>query len=338
MDIQKILSKPKRFRALTTLEISEFEELLKPFAHRWYQYIKHFTMQGRRRSKPLTFRQIESATDKLQTDQEKLFFILYFFKNNHLQESLGAQFDIDQGHISRWIKVLEPILAQSIDDLHLRPARTMDELVHLFRARQRADSPSQNQVAQSIHMDASEREIERNHDNDAQEHDYSGKQHDHTIKNTILSDESQFIHFLGFTYRGAVHDKTLAEEELPDFSALSDYDLWLSKDKAYQKYDPEGVHFLAPFKARRNHPLTKAQKKFNVWISSIRITCEHAIAGAKRCRVVKDRIRYFDSTFRDRVFFVACGLHNLRVTRRRKSYATSARNVRARINLNFYDT
>lgn len=47
----------------------------------------------------------------------------------------------------------------------------------------------------------------------------------------------------------------------------------------------------------------------------------------------------FSSTFRDKVFFVSCGLHNYyRVTRRKNTYNQGALRVWAHINLNFYHT
>lgn len=42
------------------------------------------------------------------------------------------------------------------------------------------------------------------------------------------------------------------------------------------------------------------------------------IAGIKRCRIVKDILRLTKAGVSDRVMEVACGLHNLRVTCRRR--------------------
>jgi len=333
MDIQKIKENKDQFLSLTSLYESEFNELLVPFSGRWKKYFKYRNLTGKRRRKPLTARQLENSTSKLTTITEKLFFILYFFKNNHLQQSLAAQFDMTQGQASRWIKVLSPVLSQSIVDLHLQPAQTMDALVRLFRNRQRTDSLSKCEKSQSLHLDATERIMERNTDQEAQKFDYSGKKGGHTLKNSVISDEFQFVHFAGFTHRGAIHDKTIAIDETPDLSLLKKFDLWLSKDKAYQSYQPSGVNLLEPFKAKRGHPLKSWQKQFNKWISSIRICSEHAISGIKRCRILKEKLRYFDSTFRNQIFLVVCGLHNLRVTRRKINYANGASRVRARINL-----
>lgn len=46
----------------------------------------------------------------------------------------------------------------------------------------------------------------------------------------------------------------------------------------------------------------------------MRIVVEHAIAGVKRCRVVKDVLRLTREGVSDRVMEAACGLHNLRVS------------------------
>jgi hypothetical protein len=40
---------------------------------------------------------------------------------------------------------------------------------------------------------------------------------------------------------------------------------------------------------------------------------EHAIAGVKRCRIVKDVLRLTRDGIADLVMEIACGLHNLRV-------------------------
>ena len=51
-------------------------------------------------------------------------------------------------------------------------------------------------------------------------------------------------------------------------------------------------------------------------ISSVRIKVEHAIAGVKRCRIVKDILRLTKAGIADLVMENACALHNLRVDMR----------------------
>ena len=51
-------------------------------------------------------------------------------------------------------------------------------------------------------------------------------------------------------------------------------------------------------------------------ISSVRIKVEHAIAGVRRCRIVKDILRLTKAGIADLVMENACALHNLRVDMR----------------------
>lgn len=51
----------------------------------------------------------------------------------------------------------------------------------------------------------------------------------------------------------------------------------------------------------------------NQILASCRIVVEHALAGVKRCRIVKDVLRLTSEGIADRVMLIACALHNLRV-------------------------
>lgn len=57
-----------------------------------------------------------------------------------------------------------------------------------------------------------------------------------------------------------------------------------------------------------------SDKLLNRLFASGRVIVEHAIAGVKRCRIVKDVLRLTIDGISDRVMEIACGLHNLRVT------------------------
>lgn len=59
--------------------------------------------------------------------------------------------------------------------------------------------------------------------------------------------------------------------------------------------------------------MTAAEKWLNRVFSGTRIRVEHAVAGVKRCRIVKDTFRNTKVGFSDLVMEVACALHNLRI-------------------------
>jgi hypothetical protein len=64
--------------------------------------------------------------------------------------------------------------------------------------------------------------------------------------------------------------------------------------------------------------LTDAEKLKNQHISRVRVRIEHAIAGIKRARIVKDVLRNTKEGFSDLAIVLTAGLHNLRVEQRRQ--------------------
>lgn len=101
INIERILNNETQFKALTSLELKEYEALLGHFRHRWYQYHKHFSILGKRRKRPLSATAYKKDTRTLSSVEVKLFFILIFFKTNSIQQQLAAEFELDQGHVSR---------------------------------------------------------------------------------------------------------------------------------------------------------------------------------------------------------------------------------------------
>jgi hypothetical protein len=53
-------------------------------------------------------------------------------------------------------------------------------------------------------------------------------------------------------------------------------------------------------------------------VSQVRVRAEHALAGVKRSRSVKDVLRNTKENFSDLAMAAACGLHNLRVECRKE--------------------
>ena len=329
MDIDKIMNSETQFLALTSLYRSEFDELLSTFKPRWRQAFKHFDIRGKRRKKPLTSVQIDKDTTALPGALTKLLFILYHFKVNAIQQSEAMSFDIDQPQVSRWAKLLTPILHHAIVDLHLQPARTSDDLVRLFRNRQHSESLVPKPTTTTLNADGTDRPLSRNVDYEAQKFDFSGKHKTHTIKNTVICDEFHFIHFLGYTWRGAIHDKAMIEIEFPDFNNPVFNRQTLLKDTGYQGYNPEGVESLQPTKKKQKVDLTVIQKKFNTWVSSHRVVVENAIGGVKHLRALTDRTRGFILKKFDDAIKIGVGIHNLRVTRRQTTYPGTLNRMRA---------
>jgi DDE superfamily endonuclease len=71
-------------------------------------------------------------------------------------------------------------------------------------------------------------------------------------------------------------------------------------------------------KKPRGGELSPAEKHTNRKLARIRVQVEHALAGVKRSRIVKDVLRNTKEGMSDEVMDTACGLHNLRVDNRKR--------------------
>ena len=172
------------------------------------------------------------------------------------------------------------------------------------------------QIVPLFYHDGTERPIQRPVDADEQAEYYSGKKKCHSVKDILLIDDACGIRFLSGTYPGKWHEKSIVDDaqyRLPAGSVLY-------QDMGFQGFTVAGVVIQQPTKKPRGGELTDSQKAENRRIASEKMRIEHTMCSVKRCRVVKDKVRYWQTTFRDLVMAIACGLHNLRLRHRPWQY------------------
>ena len=88
----------------------------------------------------------------------------------------------------------------------------------------------------------------------------------------------------------------------------------------FQGFVVPDVVIQQPTKKPRGSELTSEQKVDNRRIASEKMRIEYTMCSVKRCRIIKDKIRYWQDTLRDLVMEIACGLHNLRLRHRPWNY------------------
>lgn len=297
----QVKDRPKLLRAMTSLDQTEFEELLTPFGVAWEDHAQKTTL-------PAQDRQRQPGGGRkpaLQTIADKLLFIMYYFKTYPLQEIIGFEFGMGQAQACEWVHTLSAILKQGLASLKQLPERAPTQLTA--------------QLAKSgetkFAIDGTERKIQRPKDDNEQTKYYSGKKRTHTVKNdVIVTLKGRGVKYLSQTYEGKKNDKKICDEEQPTFPSGST----LYQDAGFQGYAPAGVKTLQPKKKPRGRELSATDKQRNHRISQVRVVVEHVIAGVKRCRIVKDILRNTKDKFDDLVMEIACGLHNFRTTRRSK--------------------
>ena len=126
------------------------------------------------------------------------------------------------------------------------------------------------------------------------------------------------VEYLSPTHAGKWHDKSIADDESYRLPADSP----LYQDMGFQGFTVATVTMRQPTKKPRGGELRPEQKEENRRIASEKMRIEHTICGVKRCRIVKDKIRYWQDSIRDTVMEIACGLHNFRLRYRPWHYDT----------------
>lgn len=289
---------PRVLRAFTSLDPEEFAMLLIPFEKAWQDYInRHYIHKSRKR------RYGGGRKPHLVAIEDKLLFILFYFKVYPLQEVIAYVFGMSQGRANEWIYKLSPILESALGEVQCLPERDPQNLKHVLARCLSVD----------FLIDGTDRPVHRPTDPIEQKDQYSGKKKGHRLKNNIIGDiEERLVRYLSETYPGRVHDKRICDIEELVFPS----DIGLFQDTGFQGYHPEGVTIYQPKKKPKGKELTSEEKAENKIISSIRVLIEHIISGVKRCRIVKDIFRNTTAYFADQVMEIACGLHNFRTTLR----------------------
>ena len=85
------------------------------------------------------------------------------------------------------------------------------------------------------------------------------------------------------------------------------------QDLGFLAFTLDKVEIIMPTKKPRGGSLTDEQKAENQQIARRRVRIEHVNSSVKRCRIVKDRIRLWQTGVRDLVMALCCALHNFRV-------------------------
>jgi hypothetical protein len=297
LSYDELQSRPRILRSLTSLTVKEFEALLVSFSSAWESFVNStLQREGRQRAYG------GGRKPNLKQLEDKLLFILVYFRQYPTQEVQGFLFGMSQAQANEWVHRLTGVLNSALgEDQHL-PEREPARLEAVLSA-----CPSLEFM-----VDGTERPINRPKDKADRKTYYSGKKKAHTVKNNVISERGGRVLFLSDTYEGKKHDKKIADEEGYSFPPGST--LW--QDTGFQGYAPPGVTVKQPKKKPRKAELSDAEKAENRDISSVRVEIEHQIGGIKRCQIVVQKFRNWADHYIDDVMETACGLHNFRLTHR----------------------
>lgn len=220
---------------------------------------------------------------KLETDRQKLFFILFYYKVYPTFRFAQVLFEISIGNLFYWKEFLEPVLSEALGYQIELPSVRIRHFNHWIEV-----CPALKEFI----VDSTERPVQRPKKPKVQEKYYSGKKKKHAVKNHILvNPKTKKILSVSKTVEGKLHDKKLLEKDPiilkvpPGSTGMGD-----SAYEGMNKVHP-WIKFVTPKKKPRGRKLTESEKETNTAISSIRTKVEHPFAYMKHFAILANKFR-----------------------------------------------
>ena len=295
MKITNTFKNQRLLSALTGLSDKEFQSLIPVFE----QSVKE---DKKLRSKATERRFGGGAKGKLQTTEQKLFFILIYIKTYPTFDFLGFVFNMHRSKAHQnTIKLLGSI-EKALGRKLVMPEKkisSIEEFLEKFPE------------AKDLFIDGVERPIQRPRNQKRQNKLYSGKKKRHMKKSILAVTEKKKVLIASKTKSARRHDKRLADKDLLFEHIPESVAVWI--DTGFQGVVKQHQNTLIPKKATRKKPLTYVEKEENKVISSFRVVVEHAIAGIKRFKAYSDIWRNKIINLDDKIMRIVCGLWNLHI-------------------------
>jgi hypothetical protein len=279
-------------QALTGLKVSEFKNLVIDFAWNYNEY------EAKKKKKRI--RKIGGGRNsKIETIEEKLFYILWYMKTYPTFDLASFQVGFARSSACYWMHDLLPILEQTMKRKFVLPERKISDPKEYFRL-----FPE----AKEVFVDALERLKQRPKKKKSQQKAYSGKKKAHTRKSVVVSDKNRKILVVTKQKSGRRHDKRLADKN--SVFEMIPKEITVYTDTGFMGAQRVHPNIYIPKKKSKGKPLTFDEKEINKLISSYRVIVEHAIGGIKRFRCMSEKLRNRKAFIDDKFLLLSAGLWN----------------------------
>ena len=312
LDYASVRGDRRELLALTGLTAREFRQLLGSFGR---VYERRHPAGETEAGVPRRRAEGGGRKSVLTRAEDKLLFILTYVKTYPLQVVMGRLFGLSQTSVNQWAHRLLPVLREALAELGAVPERDPAR----FARRRLPAGPAKGERAGGgdprLVIDGTDRRRQRPKKPLEQAVHYSGKKKTHCDRDVVVTGPRRGrVEYLSGTYPCRAHDKAIAEHEKIKYPPGTP----LHKDAGSQGYEPDGTETIGPKKKAPGRDPTAAEKRENRKLSRVRVGVEHAIAGVKRSRIVKDVLRNTRPDVSDSAMEAASSLHNLRVRNRKR--------------------
>jgi len=321
---RKLARKPNLFLSVTGMNLHQFQGLLPQFeqifdkleAKRKRQVVR----TGKKRQ-----RQIGGGARFNNSMADRLLMLLLYYRLYLTQEFMTLLFKAeDKSVICRSIQLMRPVFETVLPV----PERARTRILALADKEQKRRTKRIGSVEEfrqaypelTFIIDGVEQPKRKPKAPAKRKSDYSGKKKRHTLKQIVIATPSGIIVDQSPSVGGRPHDFKVFTDDHAARALCSEF-----TDYRVTMYGDSGFDGMAKMKlpievrlnekARRNHPLTRDQKKLNRLRSSTRIRVEHTFSRRKKYAIAADIYRNRDEDY-DQAMNIVGGLVNLRAYER----------------------
>lgn len=325
MNLYKRLKRnPKQFLAFTGMHLHTFEDLLPQFEQAFRN------LQRERKSKTVRSQNARlrqpGAGKAFQNDfPNRLLMLLLYYRLYLTQDFLTLFFKAaNKSLISRNITLMRSVCEAVLPT----PERARKRLLSLAKAEGERRKKCIGTVEEfreaypelTFIIDGVEQPKRKPKEKQKRKDDYSGKKKRHTRKQLMTSTPSGIIVDQSPSVGGRTHDFQAFKDDHRQrgiINELQEVRATLYGDSGFQGMQEMGLpaEVRLQQRGRRNHPLTREQKKINALRSSLPVRVEHTISRRKKYRIASEEYRNRDGDY-DQTMNIVGGLVNLRAYER----------------------
>jgi hypothetical protein len=321
---RKLARKPKLFLSVTGMNCHQFQTLLPQFTQVYDKFEqkrkRKVVRTGKRRQ-----RRIGGGARFQNAVADRLLMLLLYYRLYLTQEFMTLLFKAeDKSVICRSIQLMRPVF-ESVLPVPERARQRILSLADKEQKRRKKRIGSIEEFRQAYPeltfiIDGVEQPKRKPKAPKKRKSDYSGKKKRHTRKQIVIGTPSGIIIDQSPSVGGRPHDYKVFKDDHVARSVCSefkDYRVTMYGDSGFDGMSALGLPVTVRLneKARRNHPLTREQKKLNRLRSSTRIEIEHTFSRRKKYRIASDIYRNRDEDY-DQTMNIVAGLVNLRAYER----------------------
>lgn len=317
---RKLSRKPSLFLSVTGMNCHQFQALLPQFEQvyekRERQRKRKVVRTGKKR-----LRGIGGGAQFANSLPDRLLILLLSYRLYLTQELMTLLFHAEnKSVICRAIQLMRPVFESVLPV----PEAARKRILSLAdkeqkRRRKRIGTVEELRAAYpelTFIIDGVEQPKRKPKASAQRKSDYSGKKKRHTRKQLVIGTPSGIIVDQSPSVGGRRHDFKVFKDDHAARSLceeFKDYRVTMYGDSGFDGMRALGLPLTVRLneKARRNHPLTRAQKKLNRLRSSTRIEIEHTFSRRKKYAIAADIYRNRDEDY-DQTMNVVAGLVNLR--------------------------